>query len=495
MKIKSKKARVFKKKMKKFLTISMGVLGIIGFMGSEIKASWLDTWYDNVMSTSTGINYFEGQKRGYATFGSFSLRLPARTDYLFSIEKPHLKVGCGGIDLFMGGFSFLNPEYLVQKVQAMLQSAPFIAFDMALETLCPTCSEILKKTESIIDALNQIQLSECGLYVPKTVVDMAKNPSGLFQTQAEQSASIAQNKGFSDLWTKFWNKYVHKTDNDVQIEGVSASEKWRGVSDRLKDWLLNASDSQGYIEYLASKEIVDQDIAEIFRAYVGDLYKASNSDKTLINVEYRKVCAEADPSRIFDADPELWKLPVGSTSCVTEKVSNVQNKIIATITGAYYKVLDKQDLPSEYLTLVQVSPIPIHLYVKSAVLMRSSSILYTIAPDVAKGILYAGMLDLSSKMEGVLNQLSYTVTFTSSNSADSSGKEIQAKLVTEINDKVLQAKRDFDSRIVSLYRSVIGDIHKSIDVAMLVAQFESMVRAKLGDKYTGIISGLEAGRR
>jgi len=105
-------------------------------------ANWLDDWYENTMSTSSGINYFEGQKRGYATFGSFSMRLPLRTDYLFSIEKPHLKVGCGGIDLFMGGFSFLNADYLVQKVQAMLQAAPFIAFDIALQTLFPEGSRI-----------------------------------------------------------------------------------------------------------------------------------------------------------------------------------------------------------------------------------------------------------------------------------------------------------------------------------------------------------------
>ncbi|MEM4620940.1 MAG: conjugal transfer protein TraH, partial [Desulfurococcaceae archaeon] len=210
--------RVVKVIGKVFLVGVVSASLVVGPLGKEVRANWLDRWYENVMSSGGGPNYFETQQRGYMTFGSFGLRLPTRSDYLFSIEKPHLRVGCGGIDLFLGGFSFMNPEYLVQKAQAMIQAAPFIAFDIALSVLWPQGSEIMKKVMSIIDALNQIQISECGIIVPKTVVDLVKNPSGFFDLQGEKHARDQQQRGLSDIWHRFWNKYVRVTDSGTSID-------------------------------------------------------------------------------------------------------------------------------------------------------------------------------------------------------------------------------------------------------------------------------------
>ena len=71
------------------------------------SAGWVDDWIDQKVETSPG--YFEGQKRGYYTGGGFSARWNLQNDYLWSVTPPRLKTGCGGIDAFMGGFSFLDP--------------------------------------------------------------------------------------------------------------------------------------------------------------------------------------------------------------------------------------------------------------------------------------------------------------------------------------------------------------------------------------------------
>ena len=76
-------------------------------------------------------------------------------DHLFSAQAPRFKVGCGGIDLFMGGFSFLNVNYLVQKFQKILQAAPAMAFDLALSTLCQQCSNIMKSLEALANELQR----------------------------------------------------------------------------------------------------------------------------------------------------------------------------------------------------------------------------------------------------------------------------------------------------------------------------------------------------
>lgn len=77
--------------------------------------SWAEHWFDNVTYTSPGS--FEDQARGYVTAGGFSGRVDVHNDYLMSVTLPKVRAGCGGIDMFLGGMSFLDPDYLVQKLE------------------------------------------------------------------------------------------------------------------------------------------------------------------------------------------------------------------------------------------------------------------------------------------------------------------------------------------------------------------------------------------
>ena len=80
---------------------------------------------------------YKGAERGYYFGGSFSGRVPVKSDPLVSIQPPRLSVGCGGIDVFTGSFSMLNPEYLVQKAERVLESAPFTAFMAVTDLFYP----------------------------------------------------------------------------------------------------------------------------------------------------------------------------------------------------------------------------------------------------------------------------------------------------------------------------------------------------------------------
>ena len=134
--------RLFARCRTRRIAISIFAMLLSGLIiGTVARAGFVDDWITQKAETSPG--YFEGQKRGYFTGGSFSARWPQTRDYLMSFEPPRLKFGCGGIDAFMGGFSFMNFEYLVQKLQRILQAAPAAAFDLALKNLCEPCSNVI----------------------------------------------------------------------------------------------------------------------------------------------------------------------------------------------------------------------------------------------------------------------------------------------------------------------------------------------------------------
>ena len=112
---------------------ALTTLSAMGMAAPAHAQSWAAHWFDNVTYTSPGS--FEDQARGYVTAGGFSGRVDVHNDYLMSVTLPKVRAGCGGIDMFLGGMSFLDPEYLVQKLESILQAAPAVAFQYLLETL------------------------------------------------------------------------------------------------------------------------------------------------------------------------------------------------------------------------------------------------------------------------------------------------------------------------------------------------------------------------
>lgn len=125
---------------------SFAALGIALTAPAAHAQGWAESWFDNVTYTSPGS--FEDQTRGYVTAGGMSGRVDVHNDYLMSLTLPKVKAGCGGIDMFLGGMSFLDPDYLVQKLESILQAAPAVAFQYLLETLDEKMGNIISKMEA-----------------------------------------------------------------------------------------------------------------------------------------------------------------------------------------------------------------------------------------------------------------------------------------------------------------------------------------------------------
>ena len=74
---------------------------------------------------------YQGQKAGYMTGGGITVRGRVINSKPLSVSLPGFDAGCGGIDIFNGGFTFINHEQLVGS------SAFGYAFLLGLETVSP----------------------------------------------------------------------------------------------------------------------------------------------------------------------------------------------------------------------------------------------------------------------------------------------------------------------------------------------------------------------
>lgn len=133
---------------------------LLMFNGQPAKADWFDDLTSGIQTNSPAA--WEGQKRGYFTGGGFSLRTQTSREPLLNIQPPRINAGCGGIDVFWGSFSYLNPEYLIQAFQNILSAAPAYAFKLALQQLCDPCDDVMSALQQMAQAINNIALDECG---------------------------------------------------------------------------------------------------------------------------------------------------------------------------------------------------------------------------------------------------------------------------------------------------------------------------------------------
>ena len=112
----------------------ISVIVVLMTAGTALADDWIDNWIQQ--ATTSGPNMFESQKRGYASAGSLSLRFGNEKDYLVNVSPPRCRAGCGGIDMFMGSFAYLEAEYLMEKLERIAEGgmATFV-FDIAMSVL------------------------------------------------------------------------------------------------------------------------------------------------------------------------------------------------------------------------------------------------------------------------------------------------------------------------------------------------------------------------
>ncbi len=115
----------------------------------------------NLSGNVTRPGVYQGQAAGYYTGGSLFLRVPQRNYDLFSVQWPRFRAGCGGIDLFSGGFSHINADELVNMLRNIGSAAVSHAFLLALRTISPQIASTIEKLQDWAQHFNMENINSC----------------------------------------------------------------------------------------------------------------------------------------------------------------------------------------------------------------------------------------------------------------------------------------------------------------------------------------------
>ncbi|WP_185731182.1 MULTISPECIES: conjugal transfer protein TraH [unclassified Burkholderia] len=131
----------------------------------------------DVMWNTTAARVYSGNTSVGVYGGNFSMRAPINTFSIVAFDPPHFNAGCGGIDMYLGAFSFLNGQQFSQMIRMIIQNAAGYLVHLAIKAICDPCESIMGKLEKIMQELNSAQVNTCK--VSKTLVATAVKASGL----------------------------------------------------------------------------------------------------------------------------------------------------------------------------------------------------------------------------------------------------------------------------------------------------------------------------
>lgn len=332
-----------------------------------------------LMTTSAGGSSFESQKRNGIAFGTFSGRFQMYQPKVVSFQPPSLNAGCGGIDFFGGSIGLLKKEELVQMGRNIAAGAAVYAFNLAVESLCPSCAQTMSWLQDKLDQFNDFVSGTCqqvvdGLSANKVGGDLANQIKDTVNIGGwhEKLDSLAETHTDPQ---RSWVELLSERSEDgavgpsTPMEGMYGNMMWNGLGDSdIDDW--NFASGFGKNE-----------MQELLMSLTGTLvFKQKDADNVewvpypnLITVSDLVESDESTPIKIYKCNTSEDKDPKGRLPCtkfINDEGSKVKwvgiyNKSLELLTGKgtelgiRRKIIQKIKLNPDEQAFVNNTPVPV----------------------------------------------------------------------------------------------------------------------------------------
>ena len=135
----------------------------LAFAPVNAGADWIGDFY---ASAGAGMNVtapqaITSQSVVGVSGGGLEWRIPNKNFQIVSVTPPRLSSGCGGIDMYLGAYSFPNKDAFVQALRNFGQAAIGYFFQLALKTMAPEIAATLEVINDLAQRMNALGMNSC----------------------------------------------------------------------------------------------------------------------------------------------------------------------------------------------------------------------------------------------------------------------------------------------------------------------------------------------
>jgi conjugative transfer pilus assembly protein TraH len=169
---------------------------------------------------------YKDQSGGFYTGGRIYARVPAINTQIANIQMPGYRAGCGGIDIFGGGFSYISGQEIVSAMKKIASNAQGYAFNLAMQTITPQIYSTMTELQSWAQRINSMNINSCE--------SAALAVGGLWPKSDASSNYLCNVMSTSDGAASDWVKSRHSCGAEgKRYEQTKNVSKKEGFKDQL----------------------------------------------------------------------------------------------------------------------------------------------------------------------------------------------------------------------------------------------------------------------
>ena len=373
-------------------------------------SSDLGSFFNNLgfATNATDPSAYQGQQAGYYTGGSLFARNTVRDYQFVSVQLPSVRAGCGGIDLYTGGFSFINSQNLINAMENVANNAAAYAFMLGIETVSPMIENQMQTMQSFANFINQGNINSC--QAAASMVGAVWPKTDAAEQQVCQSVGISQG-----LFSDYTAARMGCGDGGVRTSTLNNAKN----NSQYKDMVMQNTNIAWQATQKNNFLSADDELAELFMSLSGTIIiqsGATDSDPNQFGVipslagnqQLIKAIMYGGEATIYKCDATKDCLnPHLATVNISQKDALVA-QVKALLDDMYNHIMADTAITQEEIGLLQSTNIPLYkmlnveaAYTGGSSILDLNSYAEMIAADILNQYLNEN-LDIIQKSAGVL---------------------------------------------------------------------------------------------
>ncbi|MBE6423127.1 conjugal transfer protein TraH [Succinivibrio dextrinosolvens] len=198
------------------------------------------------LSNTTSAKSFHTATRGVISGGGVQVRTKIFNDNVINFVPPSFNASCNGLDIFLGSFSFINADELVQLFRSIASNALGFLFQLALDVVAPKIAQLMQKFADIVRELNKMVSDSC--HMAQGLVTAARGDFSYFNKLSESTAALGGAvRNLGDSVQQFFGMGEGETaqsargkqskhfKDDAEKEGEIGNFMWNAMKKNISD--------------------------------------------------------------------------------------------------------------------------------------------------------------------------------------------------------------------------------------------------------------------
>lgn len=371
--------------LRKWLCVCLCVVLPVSHTQADINSKtnqWFSTW-SNANVTQPQVVKNQGGGYYYTGGGVTARNRITRVGELVSFQPPSMSAGCSGIDIYSGGFGFIDADAFIDSIKGIADNAESLVYMLAIQAVSPQLNEAIETIQSWAEKANRLAMDSCAA-----------------ATELVGSVGEAMGRENFTCEVRRQNKYGESWE-DAKSKCQNSGARGTRMSDANVTARNNVTFSEGNLTWIALKDadasslLADTQTNELYMTLFGTIIRSfprKTADETaqdlVLPSAFTGIGATSEWDSVINAliyggdfgDVGIYKcaeldncLAVSKNPVGITITTGMEERVLNLIDGIVNALANDTPLSNEQVKMISSSPLPIFAYIRTVLALTGGN--------------------------------------------------------------------------------------------------------------------------